>query len=209
MIAPQDITGLILAGGRGSRMGGLDKGLQTFHGTPLALHALRRLQPQVGQVMINANRNLDAYAALGVPVYPDEVADYAGPLAGFLSGLAHCATPYLMTVPCDSPCFPTDLVPRLARALESAQADIAVATAPDKDAEGRVELRPQPVFCLLRSSLHASLLDYTRDGGRKVGAWTAQHRSVQVPFNAPGDDPLAFANVNTLAELQTLAAARP
>lgn len=209
MIAPQDITGLILAGGRGSRMGGLDKGLQTFHGTPLALHALRRLQPQVGQVMINANRNLDAYAALGVPVYPDEVANYAGPLAGFLSGLAHCATPYLMTVPCDTPCFPTDLVPRLARALESAQADIAVATAPDKDAEGRVELRPQPVFCLLRSSLHASLLDYTRDGGRKVGAWTAQHRSVQVPFNAPGDDPLAFANVNTLAELQTLAAARP
>ncbi len=209
MILPHDITGLILAGGRGSRMGGLDKGLQTFHGTPLALHALRRLQPQVGQVMINANRNLDAYAALGVPVYPDEVADYAGPLAGFLSGLAHCATPYLMTVPCDTPCFPTDLVPRLARALESAQADIAVATAPDKDAEGRVELRPQPVFCLLRSSLHASLLDYTRDGGRKVGAWTAQHRSVQVPFNAPGDDPLAFANVNTLAELQALAAARP
>jgi molybdopterin-guanine dinucleotide biosynthesis protein A len=209
LIAPQDITGLILAGGRGSRMGGLDKGLQTFHGTPLALHALRRLQPQVGQVMINANRNLDAYAALGVPVYPDEVADYAGPLAGFLSGLAHCATPYLMTVPCDTPCFPTDLVPRLARALESAQADIAVATAPDQDAEGRVELRPQPVFCLLRSSLHASLLDYTRDGGRKVGAWTAQHRSVQVPFNAPGDDPLAFANVNTLAELQALAAARP
>lgn len=209
MIAPQDITGLILAGGRGSRMGGLDKGLQTFHGTPLALHALRRLQPQVGQVMINANRNLDAYAAIGVPVYPDALADYAGPLAGFLSGLAHCATPYLVTVPCDSPCFPTDLVPRLARALERAQADIAVATAPDQDAEGRVELRPQPVFCLLRSSLHASLLDYTRDGGRKVGAWTAQHRSVQVPFNAPGDDPLAFANVNTLAELQTLAAARP
>lgn len=209
MISPQDITGLILAGGRGSRMGGVDKGLQTFHGTPLALHALRRLRPQVGQVMLNANRNLDAYAALGVPVYPDGLADYAGPLAGFLSGLAHCETPYLVIVPCDSPCFPIDLVPRLASALERAQADIAVAAAPDKDAGGRVELRPQPVFCLLRSSLHASLLDYTRGGGRKVGAWTAQHRTVQVPFNAPGDDPLAFANANTLAELQGLEAARP
>jgi len=208
LIAPEDITGLILAGGRGSRMGGVDKGLQTFHGTPLALHALQRLQPQVGRVMINANRNLDAYAALGVPVYPDELADYAGPLAGFLSGLEHCKTPYLATVPCDSPCFPADLVPRLAHALEREQADIAVAATPDKDAEGRVELRPQPVFCLLRTNLLASLIDYTQGGGRKVGAWTARHRAVHVPFNAPGDDPLAFANANTLDELQKLESAR-
>ncbi len=209
MIPPHDITGLILAGGRGSRMGGVDKGLQTFHGTPLALHALRRLQPQVGRVMINANRNLEAYAALGVPVCTDELADYAGPLAGILSGLAHCETPFLATVPCDSPCFPLDLVPRLARALEREQADIAVAATPDKDAEGRVVLHIQPVFCLLRSSLHASLLDYTQYGGRKVGAWMAQHRTVRVPFNAPGDDPLAFANANTLTELQELEASRP
>jgi len=208
VIPPHDITGLILAGGRGSRMGGLDKGLQTFHGTPLALHALRRLQPQVGQVMINANRNLDAYATLGAPVYPDGLADYAGPLAGFLSGLTHCETPYLATVPCDSPCFPLDLVPRQARALERERADIAMAAAPSRDAEGRVELRAQPVFCLLRTRLLASLADYTHNGGRKVGAWVAQHRTVQVPFDAPDDDPLAFANANTLAELQALAAAR-
>jgi len=208
VIPPHDITGLILAGGRGSRMGGVDKGLQTFQGIPLALHALRRLQPQVGQVMINANRNLEAYAALGVPVYPDGLADYAGPLAGFLSGLAHCKTPYLVTVPCDSPCFPLDLVLRLASALAHEQADIAMAAAPETDAEGRVERRPQPAFCLLRTDLRASLVDYTQGGGRKVGAWTAQHRTVQVPFDAPGDDPLAFANANTRAELQRLETAR-
>ncbi len=208
MIALQDITGLILAGGRGSRMGGVDKGLQPFRGVPLALHALRRLQPQVGRVMINANRNLDAYAALGVPVHPDALDDFAGPLAGFLSGLTHCETAYLATVPCDSPCFPLDLVPRLARALEREQADIAMAAAPTRDAEGRVELRAQPVFCLLRKRLLASLADYTRNGGRKVGAWVAQHRTVQVPFDASDDDPMAFANANTLAELQALAAAR-
>ena len=101
-----DITGLILAGGRGSRMGGVDKGLQDHLGVPLALHALRRLAPQVGTVMINANRNLDVYASMGVPVWPDEIPDYAGPLAGMLAGLAHCETPYLATVPCDTPNFP-------------------------------------------------------------------------------------------------------
>ena len=107
MIEPQDITGLILAGGRGSRMGGVDKGLQTFNGMPLALHTLTRLQMGggVGQTMINANRNLAAYESFGVPVWPDGLADYAGPLAGFLTGLERCETPWLVTVPCDTPLF--------------------------------------------------------------------------------------------------------
>ena len=103
MIDPQHITGLVLAGGRGSRMGGVDKGLQLHHGVPLALHALRRLAPQVGPAMLNANRNVEAYAAFGAPVWPDTPPNYAGPLAGFVAGLSHCHTPYLVTVPCDSP----------------------------------------------------------------------------------------------------------
>ena len=104
MVVPRTaITGLVLAGGRGSRMGGVDKGLQPYGGTPLAQRALMRLLPQVGQALLNANRNLDAYRSMGAPVWPDEVPDYPGPLAGMLSGLAHCETPYLVTVPCDAP----------------------------------------------------------------------------------------------------------
>ena len=110
------ITGIILAGGRGSRMGGVDKGLQLFNGTTLIQHAIHRLQPQVGQLLINANRHLEMYQALGLPVLADDLADFAGPLAGFLVGLTHCQTPYLVTAPCDTPCFPTDLVDRLATA---------------------------------------------------------------------------------------------
>ncbi len=127
LIARDQITGLILAGGRGSRMGGVDKGLQNHLGMPLALHALLRLAPQVGDVMINANRNLGAYESMGVPVWPDALPDYAGPLAGFLTGLERCETPYLVTVPCDSPRFPLDLVARLAEALEAQDAEIAIA----------------------------------------------------------------------------------
>ena len=105
MIPPSDITGLILAGGRGSRMGGVDKGLQNFNGVPLALHALTRLQQGggVGTILINANRNIATYESFGATVWPDGLADYAGPLAGFLTGLEHCQTPYFVTVPCDSP----------------------------------------------------------------------------------------------------------
>ena len=110
MIARTDITGLVLAGGRGSRMGGADKGLQSYRGMPLAMHAMLRLAPQVGRVMINANRNLAAYESFGAPVFTDASGDFAGPLAGFVAGLEQCDTPYLVTVPCDSPLFPDDLV---------------------------------------------------------------------------------------------------
>jgi molybdenum cofactor guanylyltransferase len=195
MIEREEITGLILAGGRGSRMGGVDKGLQNFHGMPLAMHALLRLAPQVGEIMINANRNLGAYEALGAPVWPDALPDFAGPLAGFLAGLEHCETRYLVTVPCDSPLFPLDLVARLAGALQRDDAEMAMATSLKDGVQ-----RTQPVFCLMKTELMESLVRFTHDGQRKIDRWTAQHRCVEVPF----DDPQAFANANTLAELQQL-----
>lgn len=204
MIHTHDITGLILAGGRGSRMGGVDKGLQSFRGLPLALHTLMRLSPQVGEVMINANRNLAAYESFGVPVWPDSLADYAGPLAGFLTGLERCETSWLLTVPCDTPLFPQDLAARLAQAADREGADIAMAAAPETDDSGAVRVRTQPVFCLLRVALLESLVRFTQGGGRKIDLWTAQHACTIVPFDQPGDDPHAFHNANTLAELHTL-----
>lgn len=201
------ITAVLLAGGRGSRMGGADKGLQPFQGAPLAQRALQRLQQQTlppAHVLINANRNLATYAALGAPVWPDALPDYAGPLAGFLAGLQHCDTPLLLTLPCDVPNFPLTLCERLARALLAQDAEIAMVSVPEADTAGRVRLRTQPVFCLLRASLQDSLLRFTQGGGRKIDAWTAQHRQVMVPFDAPDDDPHAFANANTLAELHAL-----
>jgi len=185
-------------------MGGADKGLQNFNGMPMALYTLLRLQPQVGAVIINANRNLGAYESFGVPVWPDVLEDYAGPLAGFLTGLERCETPYLVTVPCDTPNFPSDLVVRLAQALDRQQADIAMAAAPETGKDGQRVVRSQPVFCLLRAELMESLAEFTRQGGRKIDAWTAQHQSVLVPFDTPADDPRAFANANTASELQQL-----
>jgi molybdopterin-guanine dinucleotide biosynthesis protein A len=200
MIPAHDITGLILAGGRGARMGGADKGLQNFNGMPLALHTLMRLQMQVGEVLINANRNLAAYESFGASVWHDALPDFAGPLAGFMTGLEHCDTPWLLTVPCDTPLFPLDLVQRLAEAAEAQDAEIAMACAPEADGA----LRPQPVFCLLRRELMESLHLFTQGGGRKIDAWTGQHRTVHGHFNAPGDDPRAFFNANTLDELRQL-----
>lgn len=199
------ITGLILAGGRGSRMGGIDKGLQNFRGLPLALQTLMRLQLQslpLQEVLINANRNLSAYESLGVPVWPDSIDGFAGPLAGFLTGLERCETPLLLTVPCDTPMFPLDLVERLYKAMAEQNADIAMAAA--AEADGAV--RPQPVFCLLKVELLESLVKFTQGGGRKIDAWTGQHRCAIVPFDRPGDSAQAFANANTLAELQQLEA---
>ncbi len=194
-IPDADITGLILCGGRGTRMGGVDKGLQSHNGIPLAMHALLRLQPQVGQLMINANRNLSAYESMGVPVWVDPVADFPGPLAGWLAGLEQCQTPYMVTVPCDTPDFPTDLVARLADALVKDDAEIAMAACLE---DGQV--RTQPVFCLLKSSLLESLLLYLHDGERKIDRWTARHRCATVVF----DDPRAFFNANTPQELAQL-----
>jgi molybdopterin-guanine dinucleotide biosynthesis protein A len=191
----EQITGLVLAGGRGSRMGGVDKGLQAHQGQPLALHALRRLQPQVGAVMINANRHLETYQAMGVPVWPDALADYPGPLAGFLAGLDHGGTPYLVTVPCDTPLFPLDLVERLARGLVEADAELAIAVSPEAG-----EWRRQPVFCLMRRTLRDSLAAFVAGGQRKIERWCDQHRCADVRFDEAG----AFFNANTPEELQRL-----
>lgn len=194
MVIPRtDVTGLVLAGGRGSRMGGVDKGLQSYGDKPLAQHALMRLLPQVGQAMINANRNLDVYRSMGVPVWPDEVPDYPGPLAGMLSGLAHCETPYLVTVPCDAPNYPLDLVSRLAQGLSEIDGNLATAYTRAAD-----RLFPQPVFCLMHVSLQRSLRDFIAGGERKTGSWARTHRSAQVVF----DDEADFMNLNTLTELE-------
>jgi molybdopterin-guanine dinucleotide biosynthesis protein A len=194
-----EITGMVLAGGRGSRMGGVDKGLQPFRGMPLALHAMLRLAPQVGEVMINANRNLAAYESMGAPVWPDVMPDYPGPLAGLLTGLERCTTPYLVTVPCDTPNFPPDLVERLAGELATADADIAM-VATREDAETHL----QPVFALIRSSLLEDLTRVVQAGERKVARWARQHRLVEVVF----DDASPFFNANTLEDLRQLEAGR-
>lgn len=194
-IPRDDITGLILAGGRATRMGGVDKGLQNHRGMPLAMHTLLRLQPQVGAVMINANRNLAAYEAMGVPVWPDALPDYPGPLAGMLAGLEQCQTPWLLTVPCDTPGFPADLAARLAQAATEQEADIAMAVTREDGV-----LRTQPVFCLLRASLMEDLATFLQAGERKIDRWTARHRCATVEF----DDVRAFFNANTPQELQSL-----
>jgi molybdenum cofactor guanylyltransferase len=201
-----EITGIVLAGGRGKRMGGVDKGLQLYNDLPLAKHAIQQLQPQVGSLLINANRNLGIYEAWGrqlsADVVVDGLADFAGPLAGFLVGLQHCKTPYLMTVPCDTPRFPADLVRRLGEALSLQAADIAMVSSPDEEGV----LRHQPVFCLIKRELATSLNEFTMAGGRKIGAWAAQHKLTRVDFNETHDDPKAFFNANTLDDLQQLSA---
>lgn len=189
----EQITGLILAGGRGTRMGHVDKGLQNFRGAPMALHVMLRLQPQVGELMINANQNLAPYESFGVPVWPDEMQGYAGPLAGMQTGLIHCTTDYMVTAPCDSPFLPTDLVARLADRLVDAGADLAVAVTGTATAR-----QVHPVFCLMKTSLLQHLSEYLRDGGRKVDAWYASLNTVEVDFA----DEAAFRNINTIAELK-------
>ncbi len=189
----RDITGLILAGGRATRMGEVDKGLQQFRGAPMGLHVMMRLQPQVGDLMINANRNLGPWEAFGVPVWPDEIGGFAGPLAGLHTGLSHCSTEWMVTAPCDSPFLPDDLVARLADGLESRHADLAVAVT-----GSGAQRQPHPVFCLLRTSLLPHLDNYLKSGGRKVDAWYASLDVVEVDF--PDED--AFRNINSLEDLQ-------
>ena len=196
-IDKQQITGLILAGGKATRMGSVDKGLQMFRSKPMVEHVLQRLQPQVSKLIINANRHLDVYGALGAPVCPDEISGFAGPLAGLHAGLSHCETPYLVTAPCDSPFLPMDLVDKLSEALMAVQADIAVAVTGDGATQQR-----HPVFCLLSTHLKNDLADYLGEGGRKMDAWFAMHRQAEVHFA----DETAFVNMNTLIDLQDWAA---
>ena len=189
------ITGLILAGGRGTRMGTVDKGLQMFRSAPMALHVLMRLSPQVGYVMINANQNIAPYEGFGVPVWQDEMQGFAGPLAGLQTGMVHCDTDYLVTAPCDSPFLPADLVERLAAGLEEKNADLAVAVTGTGDTR-----QAHPVFCLAKTSLLPHLTLYLQEGGRKFDKWYASLNVAEVHF----DEEDAFRNINTRDELHQL-----
>jgi molybdopterin-guanine dinucleotide biosynthesis protein A len=181
------ITGLILAGGQGRRMGGVDKGLQRLRGKPMAQWALERLAPQVDEVLINCNQNLEAYARFGHRLVPDEIGGFAGPLAGLHAGLKAASHPLVATVPCDSPFLPSDLVQRLNRQL--GKNDLAVAKTGEQ---------PHPVFSLVRRDVLANLEAFLRSGGRKIDAWYASLSTVEVNFDDEAD---AFRNINTLEEL--------
>lgn len=185
------ITGLVLAGGRGSRMGGVDKGLQLLDGKPLVSWALERLAPQVAEVLVNANRSLPRYASLGYRVIPDLDGAYSGPLAGLQRGLMEASCELVATVPCDTPRFPMDLVGRLAGPLREGHVDLAVA---------RTRSGIQPVFCVARKALLPELTAFLENGGRKVEAWFATLHAATVDFQEED----AFANVNTPDDLRAL-----
>jgi len=183
------VTGIVLAGGQGRRMGGVDKGLQPLRERPMVQWALERLAPQVDEILINANQNLDHYARFGHRVVPDEVGGFAGPLAGLHAGLKAAAHPLAVTVPCDSPFLPADLVARLRAAMEKAGAQLAVAKTGDQ---------PHPVFSLVKREVLANLGEFLAGGGRKIDAWYADLKTVEVPFD---DEAEAFSNINTREEL--------
>lgn len=195
LIARDDITGLVLAGGRGSRMGGADKGLQNVNGIPLALFTLLRLQQQVGRTMVSANRNLSAYESMGVPVWPDSMDGYLGPLAGLLSGLEHAETGWLVTVPCDTPGFPSDLVDRLAEAVAEKGARVAMAATLEDG-----QLRARAEFCLVHTDLIESLVARMHAGERDLEGWAMQHGAALVPFDEGAD----FLDANTAEDLRQL-----
>ena len=191
-----EITGLILAGGRAQRMGGIDKGLIPFMGKPLIEQAIARLSPQVTTILINANRNHDRYAEYGHAVIADKHPDFAGPLAGFAAGLEHCKTEYLLSVPCDSPVFPLNLSERLLEEMTSTQSDLVYASSIDPAGTTWT----QPVFCLMRRTVQQSLQAFLDQGGRKIDRWFEALPSSTVVFA----DDAAFANTNTPEELQAL-----
>ncbi|HSN62861.1 MAG TPA: molybdenum cofactor guanylyltransferase MobA [Azonexus sp.] len=185
----EKITGVVLAGGLGRRMGGVDKGLQLLNGRPLVSHVIERLAPQVDELLINANQNVERYAAFGDRVVPDQIPDYAGPLAGVHAALSAAAYPLVATAPCDSPFLPADLVFRLFSALTATNANLAVARTFDQ---------PHPVFCLCRRAVLPHLSEFLAGGGRKFESWYATLNVVEVPFDDEAD---AFENINTREEL--------
>jgi len=190
------ITGVILAGGQGRRMGGLDKGLRQLRGKPMIEWVLERFAPQVDTVLINANQNLEVYARFGHPVITDEIGGFAGPLAGLQCALSAARQPLVATVPCDSPFLPADLVARLDTALQARQAQLAVA---------RTGNQPHPVFCLCRRDVLPHLTQFLAGGGRKIDAWYATLRVAEVAFDDEAD---AFSNINTPEELSAFENAR-
>jgi len=186
----REITGLMLAGGQGRRMGGTDKGLTMLRGRPMAAWVLERLAPQVGELLINANQNLEQYRSLGYPVVSDEIGGFAGPLAGLHAGMKAAHHPYVLTVPCDSPLLAGDLAQRLFEALDARNSDLAVA---------RTGAQTQPVFALARTALLAHLTHFLERGGRTPYAWFDRLQIVEVDFN---DQQQAFSNINTTDQLK-------
>jgi molybdopterin-guanine dinucleotide biosynthesis protein A len=186
---PGGVAGVVLAGGQGQRMGGVDKGLRPLRGKPMVGWVLERFAPQVDDVMINANRHADVYRGFGFPVVPDGIGGFAGPLAGLHAGLSATSRPLVATVPCDSPWLPPDLVARLRAALDAHAADLAVARTLDQ---------PHPVFCLCRRSVLGHLSAFLAGGGRKIDRWYATLDTVEVSFD---DQVEAFSNINTPEEL--------
>ena len=193
-ISRTDITGIVLAGGQGRRMGNVDKGFVELDGRPLVAHVIERLVPQVHSLIVNANQNAERYAALGFRVVADAIGGFAGPLAGLHAGLTAATTPFVVTSPCDSPFLPADLVARLACAFDAQHVDVAVARTFDQ---------PHPVFALARRSLLPHLAQFLDSGGRKIDAWYASLRVAEVAFD---DEAAAFRNINTPAELAANAA---
>jgi molybdopterin-guanine dinucleotide biosynthesis protein A len=189
------ITGVILAGGQGRRMGGVDKGLKILRGRPMVQWVIERLEPQVDELLINANQNLEAYGRFGFRVIPDELGGFAGPLAGLQRGLSEARHPLVATAPCDSPFLPHDLLARLHDALSRGNKDLAVAKTGDQ---------PHPVFCLCRKGVLNSLNAFLAAGGRKIDAWYAQLEVVEVSFD---DQTKAFSNINTPDELKSFESA--
>ncbi len=183
------ITGVILAGGQGRRMGSVDKGLHRLRGRPMVEWVIERFAPQVDELLINANQNHDVYAKLGYRVIPDEIQGYAGPLAGLHSALSAAAHPLIATTPCDSPFLPVDLVTRLRAALDANGAQLAAA---------RTGTQPHPVFCVCRRDVLPHLTQFLAGGGRKIDAWYATLRVAEVAFD---DEAQAFSNINTPEEL--------
>ena len=183
------ICGLVLAGGQGRRMGGVDKGLQVLRGRPMVEHVIERLRPQVDEVLVNANQNLHRYGVYGCPVVPDAWGGFAGPLAGLHAGMKSTRAPLILTVPCDSPFLPLDLAARLRAALEKNRADIAVAKTRDQ---------AHPVFALARTAVLPHLEAFLARGERKIDLWYASLRVVEVPFDDQED---AFSNINTPQDL--------
>ena len=186
---PEKITGVILAGGLGRRMGGVNKGLQRLNGKPLALHVAERLAPQIDELLINVNQNIEQYAAFGYRIVADQIPDFAGPLAGLHAALSAAAHPLVATAPCDSPFLPADLVFRLFSALTATDADLAVA---------RTFEQPHPVFCLCKRDVLPHLTEFLAGGGRKFDRWYATLNVVEVAFD---DEAEAFENINTREEL--------
>jgi molybdopterin-guanine dinucleotide biosynthesis protein A len=189
------VTGVILAGGQGRRMGTVDKGLVILAGRPMVSHVLERLAQQVDQILINANQHPGEYGAFGHRVVPDAIGGFAGPLAGLHAGLTQAAHPLVVTVPCDSPFLPLDLVARLRAALDANAADLAVARTFDQ---------PHPVFALVRQRVQPHLTRFLEGGGRKIDAWYATLATVEVAFDDEAD---AFRNINTADELAAAAGA--